>query len=171
MKEIEIKLKYSSEKALKDKLKSIKAKPKETYEIVDCYYGKDGETMKTAENLLRIRTKKGVSELTFKGKKETDSNVWERVEINVLVGDHEKMELILKSLGMKRILKNRTLREYWNVKGTELGIMKILEPAEVDFVEIEGKSKEEVEKVTHLFKGVLEPIDKDHFKKLDEANN
>lgn len=170
MKEIEIKLKYSDENALRDKLKDLNANPTQTYEIVDCYYGKEGETMKTAENLLRIRTKKGVSELTFKGKKETDSNVWERVEINVPVGDHEKMEQILKNLGMKRILKNRTLREYWNVEGAELGIMKILEPAEVDFVEIEGKSKEDVEKVTKLFTSVLEPIDKDHFKKLDEAN-
>ncbi|MEK6915544.1 MAG: CYTH domain-containing protein [Nanoarchaeota archaeon] len=170
MKEIEIKLKYSNEKDLRDKLKAVKGKPKETYEIIDCYYGKKGETMKTAENILRIRTKKGVSELTFKGKKETDSDVWERVEINVLVGDHEKMELILKSLGFKRILKNRTLREYWDIEGTELGIMKILEPASVDFVEIEGKTKTEVEKITKLFTGVLQPIDKDHFRKLDEAN-
>ena len=169
MKEIEIKLKYSDENALRKKIKSI-GKHTETYEIIDCYYGKDGENMKTAENLLRIRTKKGVSELTFKGKRETDSNVWERVEINVPIGDSEKMDLILKSLGLKRILKNKTLREYWNINGTELGIMKIKEPAEVDFVEIEGKTKEDVEKVTGLFKGILEPIGKDHFKKLDEAN-
>lgn len=169
MKEIEIKLKYGDENALRKKIKNV-GKHTETYEIIDCYYGKDGENMKTAENLLRIRTKKGVSELTFKGKRETDSNVWERVEINVPIGDSEKMELVLKSLGFKRILKNRTIREYWNVQGSELGIMKILEPAEVDFVEIEGKTKEEVEKVTGLFKGILEPIGKDHFKKLDEAN-
>lgn len=171
MKEIEIKLKYSDEKAVREKLKEINAKLKETYEIIDCYYGKPGETMKTAENFLRIRTKKGFCELTFKGKKETDSNIWERVEINVPVGDHEKMELILKNLGLKMILKNRTLREYWNINGTELGIMKILEPAEVDFVEIEGKTKEDVERVAKLFENVLQPIDKDHFKKLDDISN
>ena len=126
--------------------------------------------MKTAENLLRIRTKKGVSEITYKGKRETDNNVWERVEINVPVGDPEKMELILKTLGLIRILKNRTLREYWDVHGTELGIIKILEPAKVEFAEIEGKTKEDVEKTTSLFIKILEPIGKDHFKKLDEAN-
>lgn len=170
MKEIEIKLKYNDEKELIDKLEALGGKHTDTYEIIDCYYGKSGETMKTVENLLRIRTKKGVSELTFKGKRETDSNVWERVEINVPIGDSEKMELILKSLGLKRILKNRTLREYWDINGTELGIMKIKEPAEVDFVEIEGKTKEDVENVAKLFVGILQPIDKDHFKKLDEAN-
>jgi predicted adenylyl cyclase CyaB len=170
MKEIEIKLKYFNEKSLRDRLAKVGAKPTQTYEIIDVYYAKNGETMKTAESLLRIRTKKGVSEITFKGKKETGSNVWERVEINVPVGDAEKMESILKNLGFVRILKNRTLREYWDVQGTELGIMKILEPAEVEFVEIEGKTKEDVEKTTQSFNGVLEPIGKDHFKKLDEAN-
>ena len=170
MNEIEIKLKYSDEKTFRDKLKELNAKPLEIYEIVDCYYGKDGETMKSAETLLRVRTKNGKSELTFKGKKETDSNIWERVEINISIEEPEKMELVLKSLGLKRILKNRTLREYWNVEGTELGIMKILEPAKVDFVEIEGKTKEDVEKVAKLFTGVLQPIDKDHFKQLDNFN-
>jgi len=66
MKEIEIKLKYSNEKGFRDKLKTL-GKPTDTYEIVDCYYAKNGKTMKTAENLLRIRTKKGKSELTYKG--------------------------------------------------------------------------------------------------------
>jgi len=168
MKEIEIKLKFNDENVFRSRLKTL-GKHTETYEIIDCYYGKEGETMKTAENLLRIRVKKGVSELTFKGRRETESDVWERVEINVSIGDYEKMELILKSLGFKIIMKNRTLREYWNVNGTELGIMKILEPVEVTFVEIEGKTKEEVENVTELFKGVLESIGKDHFKKLDEV--
>ncbi len=167
MKEIEIKLKYSDEKSLRERLTKIGAKPIQTYEIIDTYYAKNGETMKTAENLLRIRTKKGVSEITFKGKRETESAVWERVEINVPIGDAEKMELILKNLGLVRILKNRTLREYWDVHGTELGIMKILEPAEVEFVEIEGKTKEDVEKTTQAFNGVLELIDKNYFNKLD----
>ena len=171
MKEIEIKLKYSNEKALRDKLDAVRGKPTETYEIIDRYYAKDGGTMKTAESLLRIRTKKGISEITFKGKRETDSDVWERVEINVSVGDSEKMEMILKGIGLKMILRNRTLREYWNVNGTALGILKILEPAEVDFFEMEGKTKEEVEEVTGLFNGILEPIGKDHFKRLDEVNN
>ena len=93
--------------------------------------------------------------------------MWERVEINVPIGDAEKMELILKNLGFVRILKNRTIREYWDVQGTELGIMKILEPAEVEFVEIEGKTKEDVEKIANLFKGILEPIDKNYFNKID----
>ncbi len=171
MKEIEIKLKYSNEKSLRERLSKVGAKPTQTYEIIDVYYAKEGETMKTAESLLRIRTKKGVSEITYKGKRETDSNVWERVEINVPVGDPEKMELILKNLGLVRILRNRTLREYWDVHGTELGIMKIIEPAKVEFVEIEGKTKEDVEKVTNLFRGILEPLGKDYFQKLDKAND
>ena len=170
MKEIEIKLKYRDEKSFRNKLKAIKAKPIETYEIIDCYYAKDDETMKSAEKLLRVRTKRGVSELTFKGKLETDSNVWERVEINTPIGDPEKMISILGHLGFKKILQNKTLREYWSVDGTELAIIKIIEPAKVDFVEIEGKTKEAVEKVAQQFKGILEPIGKDHFKKLDEAN-
>lgn len=168
MKEIEIKLKYSNEIKLRKKIKDLKANHKENIEIIDCYYAKEGESMKNAEKLLRIRTKKGVSELTYKGKRETDSDVWERVEINVPVGDPEKMELILNNLGLIQILKNRTLREYWEVHGTELGIIKILEPAEIDFVEIEGKTKKAVEKVRNLFGDLLEPIDFSFFNKLDK---
>ncbi len=170
MKEIEIKLKYSDEAVLRDKLKSLKAKHTETYEIADCYYAKDGETMKNAENLLRVRIKKGISELTYKGKRETDDEIWERVEVNVPVGDPEKMGLILVNLGFKYILKNRTLREYWDIGGVELGIMKILEPAKIDFVEIEGKTKEDVEKTTKLFFGILEPIGEDYFERLDDVS-
>ncbi len=167
MKEIEIKLKYTDEKSLRERLTKVGAKPTQTYEIVDIYYAKKGETMKTTETLLRIRTKKSISELTFKGKKETTSNVWERVEINVPISEPDKMELILHNLGLHRILKNRTLREYWDINGVELGIMKIIEPAKVEFVEIEGKTKEVVEEATKLFEGVLEPIGKDHFKEID----
>lgn len=170
MKEIEIKLKYKDEKALRSKLAALKSTHTETYEVSDIYYAKEGENIKNAENLLRIRTKKGVSEITLKGKIEKTGNIWERVEINVPIGEPEKMKLILEHLGLKCIFKNRAIREYWDVNGTELGIMKIFEPAKVEFVEIEGKTKEAVEKATKLFEGVLEPIGKDHFKKLDEAN-
>ncbi len=97
-KEIEIKLKYSDESKLLDKLNSLKATHKDTFEIIDCYYAKNGETMRTAEKLLRIRTKKGISELTYKGKRETESNIWERVEINVPIKEPEKMNLILENI-------------------------------------------------------------------------
>ena len=70
-KEIEIKLKYKDEKELRNKLVILGANPTQTYEIIDIYYVKPGETMKTAEKLLRIRTKNGISELTYKGKRET----------------------------------------------------------------------------------------------------
>ena len=97
--------------------------------------------------------------------------MWERVEINVPIGDADKMELILRNLGFVIILINRTVREYWDIRGTEIGIIKILEPAELEFVEIEGKTKEEVEKVIKLFEGILEPIGEDFFRKLDDAKN
>ena len=110
-KEIEIKLKYSNERDLRKRITDLKAKFVGKYEIIDIYYAKFGETMKTAEKLLRVRNKKGFSELTYKGGRETDSDVWERVEINVPIGDAEKMALILQNLGFNKILQNKTLRE------------------------------------------------------------
>ncbi len=167
MKEIEIKLKYNDEKAFRDKLKTLKAKVTQTYEIIDCYYAKEGENMKNAQNLLRVRTKKEESELTFKGKRETESDVWERVEINVPIQKPENMGRILNEIGFKLIRKNRTVREYFLLKNTEIVIVKIIEPAKINFVEIEGKTAESVGKVAGLFKGVLEPIGDDYFSAMD----
>ena len=170
MKEIEIKLKYTNEQEFRDKIKELNATFKEKYEIVDCYFAKEGETMKDSKKLLRVRTQKGKSELTYKGKRETESEVWERVEINIPIEEPEKMYLVLENLGFVRILKNKTLREYWDIGGTELGIINIVEPAKVDFVEIEGPTTESVENLTASFKDILKPLEKDHFKPLDEAN-
>ena len=116
MKEIEIKLQYIDENLFRDRLRNLKAKFADKYEIIDYYYSRNGETMKTAENLLRIRTKKGISELTFKGKRETKSDVWERVEINVPIQNPENMKSIIDKLGFKLIRKNKTIREYFMIE-------------------------------------------------------
>lgn len=167
MKEIEIKLKYTDEVLLRNKLRDLKAKFVERYEIVDYYYTKNGETMKTAENLLRIRTKKGASEFTFKGGRENKGDIWERVEINVPIGNAENMIKILDKIGFSLIRKNKTMREYFLFDNTELVIVKIIEPVNLEFVEIEGKTKESIEKVVKLFKGVLVPVGRDYFRVLD----
>src|SRR3989344_184689 len=122
MKEIEIKLKYSDEKELKKRLADLKAEFTEKYEVIDCYYANAGKTMKTAENLLRIRTKKEDSEFTFKGKRETDSDVWERVEINVPIQSPDNMKKILDKIGFKLTRKNRTVREYFLINDAEIVI-------------------------------------------------
>ena len=168
MKEIEIKLKYIDENLFRDRLRNLKAKFVDKYEIIDCYYAKNGETMKTADNLLRIRTKKAVSELTFKGRRETDGDVWERVEINVPIENPENMEKILDKIGFKLIRKNKTIREYFLLGDAEIALVIIIEPVKLEFVEIEGKTKENVERVAKLFEEVLEPIGKDYFSALDK---
>ncbi len=166
-KEIEIKLKCTNEKLFRQKLHELSAKFIDKYEIIDCYYTKNGDTMKTAENFLRIRTKKEKSELTFKSGRDTKGKVSERTEINVPIENPKNMQKILNSLGFKLIRKNKTIREYFLIDDAELVIVKIIEPVNLEFVEIEGKTKDNVEFVARLFDKILEPVGKDYFAVLD----
>ncbi len=168
MKEIEIKLKCNNEKLFRQKIRELNAKFIDHYEIVDDYYAKPGETIKTAEKFLRIRTKSGKSELTFKSGRDIKGKASERTEINVSIENPENMRAILSELGFKLIRKNRTIREYFLIDGAELVIVKIVEPVNLEFVEIEGKTKDYVEKVSKLFGKVLEPVGSDYFAVLDK---
>ena len=45
--------------------------------------------MSNTNDLLRIRKKGDQQELTFKGKCETEGNIWERIELNTDIGNAE----------------------------------------------------------------------------------
>ncbi len=167
IKEIEIKLKVNNEKLFRDKLRELNSKFLDKYEITDCYYTMNGETLEATESFLRIRTKKEKSELTFKSGRDTKGKVSERTEINVSIENPENMFRILEKLGFNLIRKNRTIREYFLIDNAELVIVNIIEPINLEFVEIEAKTKAKVEAVSKLFGKILEPIDSDYFAVLD----
>ena len=111
MHEIEVKLKFKNKAEVIRELERLGAKFREKYELEDTYFSLEHGDMKNIHNLIRVRKKKGQSELTFKGKCETKSDIWKRLELSTSIGDSETMVKILKNLNFNKILENRSVRE------------------------------------------------------------
>ena len=104
-KEIEVKLKFDDKNKVISKLKEINAVFRDKQELFDSYFSLKNDDMKNAHDLVRIRVKNGKGELTFKGKSENKSHIWERIELNTSVGDPKTMLEILNHLGFNKILE------------------------------------------------------------------
>ncbi|MBI2630248.1 class IV adenylate cyclase [Candidatus Pacearchaeota archaeon] len=169
MHEIEVKLKFEDKEKIVSKLKSLGAKFREKYELTDIYFSLKHNDMKNAHDLIRIRKKGDKAELTFKGKCETESHIWKRIELTTNLGDSEAMLQILGYLKFNKILENKSLREYWDLADTEIAFISLIYPAKIDFIEIEALSEEKVQKVLDELKGLAEVVGEDYFKKLDEV--
>jgi len=164
MYEIEAKLAYDDKEKLVSQLKNLGAILKSEEEITDIYFSKDYTNLKEAKEFIRIRQKNGKAELTFKG--ETDSEL-KRIEINSDISDAEAVSKMFESMKFKVIRRNKTLREYWESGDIEIVIVQIVEPAKVDFAEVEGPSEELVKDFVNKLVDCVSPIGKDHFKALD----
>jgi predicted adenylyl cyclase CyaB len=171
MKETEIKLSFNDRQKVIARLKELGASFKENVEIIDSYYSNDSKSLNEAKTFIRIRKKGAFSELTFKGEIESSGDVWKRPEINSQINDPESMEKILEALKFSKILKNRTIRECWKFGDLEIVIVNIIEPAQVDYMEIEGEDEIKIQEFVNKLGDAVSPIPKDHFKKLDEAKN
>ncbi len=171
MHEIEIKLCYKKKSELTYKLEELGAKLVKEVEIKDKYFSKDVKNIKDAKEFVRIREKNGKAELTFKGKEESNTNVSKKIELNLDISDSKSMEAILEQLNFNIIRENKTKREYWEMDNVELVIVNIIEPVEIDYVEVEGPSEELVNNLVSKLGDCVKPIEKDHFKKMDEAKN
>ncbi len=169
MHEIEVKLKFQDKEKVISRLKEIGAKFKEKYELEDSYFNLTHKDMKNTHDLLRVRKKGNKSELTFKGKVENNSDTWKRIEINTEIKDPEARIKILDYLKFTKIMENKTTREYWELNDTEIAIISIKKPAEIDFIEIEGKNEEIINGVLDKLKPLVEVIGEDYFKKIDDA--
>jgi len=169
MHEIEVKLKFDDKDKILSKLKELGATFREKYELSDTYFSLEHTDMKNAHDLVRVRKKGEKSELTFKGKCETESNVWKRIELTTSLGDSETMLQILGYLKFNKILENKSLREYWMIGDTEIAFISLLHPVKLEFIEIEAPSEEKVNKVLKELNGLVEIVGEEYFKKIDEA--
>ncbi|MFA4886974.1 MAG: class IV adenylate cyclase [Candidatus Nanoarchaeia archaeon] len=169
MHEIEVKMKYENKENVLAKLKTLGAKFREEYPLNDTYFSLNATDMKDAKEFIRIRKKGEKSELTFKGKKETSSEIWKKIELTTSLGDSEAMNQILDHLGFNRILENKSMREYWMIGDVEIAFISLFQPTELDWLEIEAPSEEKVQKVLDQLNGLAETVGEEYFKKIDEA--
>lgn len=169
MKEIEVKLLYQDKDKLIEKLKELGAVFREKYLLEDYYFSLTGTDMSNSNELLRIRKKGEDQELTFKGKCESEGNIWERIELNTSVGDADAVLKMFELLKLNNLSMNKSFREFWDIGDVELVFSDITYPAEISFVEIEGPTKESVEKVLDLLGELVQEAGEEIFKRLDEA--
>ncbi|MBS3134573.1 class IV adenylate cyclase [Candidatus Woesearchaeota archaeon] len=167
--EIEVKLKYEDKNAIVTKLHELGAKSEEKYRLDDIYFSQEHTDMSNAHDLIRIRTKRDKSELTFKGKCETDDKIWKRVELSTGVDDADSLLKIFKYLKFHEISKNKSIRELWKLGNVEVMFVDFIEPHSLKFIEIEGPSKEKVQKVIDKFGDLVTEVGEESFKKFDET--
>jgi predicted adenylyl cyclase CyaB len=164
--EIEVKLLYKSKGRVISQLRKLGAKFIEKYAVHDIYFGKD---MKNVHDLIRIRKKNQHAELTLKGKCETKSHIWRRVELNTPIGDIESTKKILKHLGFEELSDNKQNREIWKFKGMEIGFMEFTHPAKLKYIEVEGTSEDKIQELILNFGELVSVAGEEIFKKLDDA--
>jgi len=169
MKEIEVKLTYTNRDKVIEKLKEIGAVFREKYTLEDYYFSIKGTDMSNANDLLRIRKKGEKQELTFKGKCETEGNIWERIELNTDIGSADTVLKMFDHLKLNNLSTNKSSREFWDVGDVEIVFSDITYPAEINFIEIEGPTKEKVEEVLKMMGDTVKEAGEEIFRKLDEA--
>ncbi len=93
---------------------------------------------------LRVRDEK--DKITMSFKQINGDKIEDQKEIDLEINDFEKGVKILEEIGCQKKAYQETKRELWKLNDVEICIDEwpFLEP----FVEVEGKSKEEVEKVS-----------------------
>jgi len=169
MKEIEVKLTYDDKDKLIERLKELGAVFRERYLLEDYYYSLTGTDMSNTNDLLRVRKKGEKHELTFKGKCESEGSIWERVELNTDISDADAVLKMFEYLKLNDLKSNKSYREFWDIGDVEIVFSDITYPAKVTFVEIEGPTKEKVEKVLNQLGDLVKEAGEEIFKKLDEA--
>ncbi len=169
MNETEIKLAYFDKERIIYRLKELGAVFKSNQEINDVYYSNKYNSLEEAKTFIRIRTKNKKSELTFKGEISSNDDIWKRIELNSGIENLDNVKKILELLGFKILLNNTTIREYWILNDVEIAIINILEPAKVDYLELECDNEDKIKEVRLKLGGLVSSVKEDHFKKLDEA--
>jgi len=171
-KEIEIQLSYKDKSRVISILKKQKAKRVDEFVLVDKYYGINNVDMNNKKNpLLRIRKKGKNAEFTYKGIIESKDDIWERTELNVKINDPEILEKILIALEYKIVSYNESTREVWSLKRTKLFFTKFVKPAVFEFLEIEGKTRKDIDDILKILGPEVKALDKNSFSKLDSARN
>lgn len=164
--EVEVKLTYEDKEKIETFLKKEGADFKGKVKQTDIYFGEE-KGMSKKNDLLRIRKIDEKTKLTFKGStSQKDDNITDRLEISTLINDTSAMKKILERIGLKEISKKKSIREKWNTDALEITFIKFTSPKELEFMEIEGQSREAVEKFQEKIDELTEEVGEEIFKKV-----
>ena len=169
--EIEIKLSFKDKDKIIAQLKKIGATFKEKYVLSDIYFSLEDTNMREAKDFIRLRVKNGASEITLKGKRETESDIWRRIELTSKVDNPKAVAQMFNHMKFYTLLENNSEREYWQIGNVEIVFVELTKPTKLNFMEIEGTSEQEVQIILDKLNALVERVGEDYFKKLDEANN
>ncbi len=167
-KEIEINLTYNNKNKIISLLKPGVEFLRKT-SFLDKYYSQGGSKMKQVETFVRIRVIKGeICELTYKGKPTNDHNIKKREELTTKIEDPNVIEKILINSGFKKLSEYESDREYWKINNSELVFINFKKPASLNYLEIEGSSKEKISKIIKKIDKHVKKVGDKIFKKFDE---
>jgi len=146
MLEVEVKVRVNL-KQIKEKLERIKATFIKEVEQEDTYFRHPCWNFKDRDEALRIRKEENIFLLTYKGPRlDRDTKTREEVQLQV---EPDMFEL-LKELGFSELKKVRKKRRFYQWKSLEVCLDKV--EGLGDFLEIEGKSREDKPLIRELAK-------------------
>jgi len=95
---------------------------------------------------LRVRSySNGKVEVTWKGPYKIVGNSHQNKEINLMVGDHEKMKELFESIGLIDYAHQEKKRTSWRLGDVQFDLD--IYPNMIPFLEIEAGSEEEINKI------------------------
>lgn len=168
-KEIEIKLKFNNKndiiELLQPEIKFVKK-----ISVHDTYYGTIDTTMENNNDTVRIRRiKDGQKILTYKSKAQDKNNIWHRTELETEVSSAKITGKILEALGLKPLYEYINKKEYYSYQNMEIVFAEFTSPAELEFMEIEGKNEKEIRKLTDKLKNIAHEAGEEIFEIFDKA--
>jgi len=110
--EVEIKVRIKNKEEIAEKLKKLGFKFIKKKFQEDIYFNGIDRDFRKTDEALRIRDDNGTYYVTYKGPK-IDRISKTREEIEVRIGDKEKMRLIFKKLGFREVRPIRKVREIY----------------------------------------------------------
>lgn len=144
MLEVEVKAKINQEK-VPEKLLTAGAIPAGEEKQVDTYFNHPCFDFRSKDEALRIRQVDDKIYLTFKGPR-IDSETKTRSEIQVEVKG--EIFVLLKALGFFPLQQVVKKREFYHWQGLKVSFDKV--EGLGNFLEIEGQSREDKDKIFHL---------------------
>ncbi len=139
--ELECKLKINSRDEISNKLTKLGAKDLGDIKEKNWVFDTVEHKLKESHNLLRLRTTRKKSTITFKGKYE-DSNFKKRLELESVVDSPENMMQIFSQLGYVKSWYYEKMRHTFELDNCEIVLDKM--PNLGDFIEIEAKTEEDI---------------------------
>lgn len=123
--EVEIKVRISDIKTIRDVIQSYGGIFSETLIEKDQYYNAPHRDFQKTDEALRIRETDNKTIVTYKGPKETIQGSKVRSETNLLVNSAISADTILQSLGFFRVAVVTKKREYWKCQDFSIALDEV----------------------------------------------